>query len=285
MGNVVGEGPAWHPEQQVLYWIDIRAQQLLRLDPATDALTRWDLPEVVGAMALGAGNQIYLALKHRVVSMDLSSGVLTDIAHVELDRPTNRLNDGKTSPSGKWFLFGSMDDRVNKESTGALYCLSTKGDVVRLYDGLVVCNGIAWSADGATLYFSDSFHGVLMRADWSEEKGSMGEPKLHAVLDDANGRPDGGNVDVDGNYWSAGVSAGCINVLSPDGKVIDKVPLPSRAPTMATFGGGDLKTLYITSLVRPQWTEIGPCDGSLLEIHTNTTGRANALFSCAGGLG
>jgi sugar lactone lactonase YvrE len=46
VSNRVGESPSWHPGQGVLYWIDVRAQELLRLNPQTDEITRWTLPDV-----------------------------------------------------------------------------------------------------------------------------------------------------------------------------------------------------------------------------------------------
>jgi sugar lactone lactonase YvrE len=276
--NRVGEGPSWHPEQQVLFWIDVRGKQLMRLEPDTHLVTRWNLPEVVGAMALGREQTVYLAFPHRVVIFDVGTGALTELAQVELDRPANRLNDGKTSPSGRWFVFGSMDDSTAKDATGALYRLSSTGDVVLLHDGLVVCNGIAWSADGTVLYFSDSYRGLLMCAPWCEKSGEMGTARRLATLNEAAGRPDGAGVDLKGNYWSAGVSAGCINILDPGGSLIRKIGMPCRAPTMIAFGGADAKTVYVTSLVRPDWKEADTFDGALFVLQMDEAGIVPPFF-------
>jgi sugar lactone lactonase YvrE len=278
VGNKVGEGPSWHPEQQVLYWIDIRGQQLLRLNPATSAVTRWDLPEVVGALALCGGNKVCLALTNRLVMMDVESGRMEDFAIAERERPMNRLNDGKVSPTGRWFVFGAMDDRPKKEATGALYRASGDGQVIRLFDGLVVSNGAAWSPDGTTIYFSDSSRGLLFTAPWNEATGQMGAPQLLLGLDDAAGRPDGAGVDIAGNYWSAGVSAGCINVINPKGEIGQKIPLPCRAPTMVAFGGANNQTAYVTSLVRPQWQDDPQFDGMLFEMNVGATGVVVPFF-------
>jgi len=278
VGNRVGEAPAWHPVQRCLYWIDARGQQLLRLRPATGELTRWMLPEVVGALALCDDDRAILAFPQQLVSIDLQSNVLQDIASVERERPTNRLNDGKVSPSGRWWVFGSMDERPDKAATGALYCIGADAAVRRLHDGLVIANGIAWSLDGATLYFSDSFAGQLYAAPWDEDAGTMGTPRLHARLDEAAGRPDGAAIDVAGNYWSAGVSAGCINVLDPRGTIVRKIAVPCQAPTMPAFAGTDAMKIFVTSLIRPHWTRVGPWDGALLEIETDITGIIPPLF-------
>ena len=43
------------------------------------------------------------------------------------------------------------------------------------------------------------------------------------------GRPDGGAFDIEGRYWSAGVSAGCLNEISPDGLLLKSTPLHCQA--------------------------------------------------------
>ncbi|RYF75333.1 MAG: hypothetical protein EOO29_24050 [Comamonadaceae bacterium] len=88
-------------------------------------------------------------------------------------------------------------------------------------------------------------------AAWNEAEGTMGEPCLFAELGDAEGHPDGAQVDAAGRYWSAGVSAGAINILAPSGERQRRIALPCRAPTMCAFG--DAHDLWVTSLVRPGW--------------------------------
>ena len=277
----MGEAPCWHPIQQCLYWIDVRAQQLLRLYPNGNTVDRWQLPEVVGALALCHGSEVCLALTRRLVKFDVITGDIRDFAVIEREPATNRLNDGKVSPSGRWFVFGSMDDRPQKSATGALYCVSSNGDVRRIYSGLTVCNGIAWNATATQIYFSDSAKGVLFRARWDDARGEMGDAAVFATLDEAAGRPDGGAVDLNDQYWSAGVSAGCVNVLNASGQIVEKIALPCQAPTMCAFGGQRGDVLYVTSLIRPQWQAAGVHDGALLAISLATRGPASSLFGTA----
>jgi sugar lactone lactonase YvrE len=281
VGNRVGEAPCWHPIQQCLYWIDVRGQQLLRLHPYDNAVDRWDLPEVVGALALCHGTEVCLALTRRLVKLDVITGEIRNFAVVDGEPTGNRLNDGKVSPSGRWFVFGSMDDRVQKSATGTLYCVSSNGEVRRIHSGLTVCNGIAWNAGATQIYFSDSANGLLFRAPWDEACGEMGHLAVFATLDEAAGRPDGGTVDFNNQYWSAGVSAGCINVLNTSGQIAEKIALPCRAPTMCAFGGQRGDVLYVTSLIRPQWQVAGVHDGALLAISLASRGPASSLFRAA----
>lgn len=271
VGCKVGESPVWHRGEAALYWIDVRAPQLLRLDPQTGELSRWQLPEVVGALALRGDSCAWLALRHRLVQIDLLTGRLHEIAVIE-HVVGNRLNDGKVSPSGRWFVFGSMDDRADKQATGALYRASSDGVVEQIHDGLVVANGIAWNNDATAIYFSDSARGQLYVAPWDEDSGVMGTPRILALLDEQAGRPDGGLMDSQGIYWSAGVSAGVLNRIDPAGDVIERIRMPCLAPTMCAFGGPDAESIFVTSLVRPQWKSPGAMEGALFQFRSPVPG-------------
>lgn len=272
VGNQVGESPVWHQSENALFWIDVRAPQLLRLCTKTDLLTRWVLPDVVGALALAGPETVWLALRHSLVQMNLQSGLIRELAAVETDTPDNRLNDGKVSPTGRWFVFGSMDDRPQKQAKGSLYRTSGDGRVDKLFDGLVVANGIAWNRNATAIYFSDSYRGLLMRATWDETAGSMGHPVVITRLDDQQGRPDGACIDFNNTYWSAGVSAGVLNQIDENGKITRRIELPCRAPTMCTFGESNAETMFVTSLVRPNWNKPGPFDGALLSFRSPAPG-------------
>lgn len=277
--NRVGESPCWDARRQSLYWVDVRAPAVFRLEPATGTLVRWDLPEPVGALGLAGDDRLVLALRHQLAVLDVQRAVLSPWVDVESHGSGNRLNDGKVSPSGRWFVFGSMDDRpTDKQPTGGLYCAGTDGSLRRLHAGLTVANGIAWSLDGETLYFSDSARGSIWRAAWNEIAGTMASPELHCQLTERTGRPDGAAVDRSGDYWSAGVSAGRLNRIDPRGAVIDILELPCRAPTMASFGGSDGRTVYVTSLVRQTGATPQPWDGGVFAFQAPCGGEPAPVF-------
>ena len=60
--------------------------------------------------------------------------------------------------------------------------------------------------------------------------------------------PDGAEVDSsDGFYWSAINGQGRLLRFDPDGRIEREVRVPFTYPTMVTFGGPDLRTLFVTS--------------------------------------
>jgi sugar lactone lactonase YvrE len=89
---------------------------------------------------------------------------------------------------------------------------------------------------------------VLDCADFDPATGATGPWRHVRDFDEATGRPDGAACDAAGHYWSAGVSAGRINVIAPDGTILRHFDFPVPAPTMPCFAGPELATLFVTSL-------------------------------------
>ena len=63
----------------------------------------------------------------------------------------------------------------------------------------------------------------------------------------APGIPDGSAIDVEGYLWNARWDGGCVVRISPAGDLDRVIKIPARRPTSCAFGGGDMKTLFITS--------------------------------------
>ncbi len=264
VGNRVGECPVWGGGQ--LSWIDVRAPAFHVLDPQTRMMSTWNLAKPVGAHCRRVDGRVVLALSDELAILDLASGAMSQLARPEPDRPGNRLNEGRVSPCGNWFLFGSMDDTGARQPTGRIHALHASGRCHVVHDGLYIANGFAWAPDGHTFYFSDSLAGIVYRARWQPTSGTVEdiEPWVHAG--EETGRPDGAFVDDLGNYWSAGVSAGRINVYAPEGERLAVVALPCQAPSMPCPGPD--ASVFVTSLVRPQWQahDIRPEDGQLFQL-------------------
>jgi sugar lactone lactonase YvrE len=243
----LGESPVWDAEHNRLLFCDINGQEILSVDPNGGDLKRWSFPQKVGSFGLCESGRLIVGLAKGVYIFDPESEELTLFAEPEPEPATNRLNDGKVGPDGAFWV-GSMDDRVQKEALGALYRVSPNGSVEKKLDGLLVSNGVAWSGDGRTLFQSDSRGPWIAAHDFDPGTGNLSNGRRIATLTEAEGRPDGGACDAEGCYWSAGVSAQCLNRFDPTGRLIEIIPMPIPACTMPCFAGDDLKTLYVTSL-------------------------------------
>jgi sugar lactone lactonase YvrE len=287
---MLGESPVWSAEEQALYWVDILAPSLNRLEPATGAERRWPMPSSIGSLALTDTGAILVALSDGLYLFDPARASLRFLIDPEAEKAGgpiagNRYNDGKVSPDGRFFV-GTMDEASLSRPTGGLYRLDPDGSSHAVLDGLIVSNGLAWSADGRTMFHSDSKAKRLWRYDYDPATGAMTAPVLIAEPDEATGRPDGGATDLDGGYWSAGISAGVLNRWLPDGRLARSIPLPCAAPTMPCFGGADMRTIFITSTrhhLAPERLAAYPLTGGIFALQAEVPGvpvgrfRASAL--------
>jgi sugar lactone lactonase YvrE len=243
----LGECPVWSAEEQALYWVDILAPALHRLDPATGGLRTWPMPQPIGSFGLREGGGAVVALRDGFHLLDFASQRLTYVAGPEAVAPGTRFNDGKVSPDGR-FWAGTMDEATLSRPVSALYRLDADGTCRRMVDGLIVSNGLGWTMDGRTMFHSDSKGQVIWAWDHDPATGAIANRREVARPGEELGRPDGAAVDVEGRYWSAGISAGVLNRWTPDGRLDRRIELPCAAPTMPCFGGPDMRTIFVTSL-------------------------------------
>jgi sugar lactone lactonase YvrE len=174
-----------------------------------------------------------------------------------------------------------MDEASLSRPSAALYRLDPDGSYRRMIDGLIVSNGLAWTADGRTMFHSDSKGQVIWAWDYDPATGAIANRREIARPSEEIGRPDGAAADVEGYYWSAGISAGVLNRWAPDGRLDRQIPLPCAAPTMPCFGGPDMKTIFVTSL-RHHLSEdkiaAKPLSGGIFAVEVDVPGVPVAKF-------
>ncbi len=149
-------------------------------------------------------------------------------------------------------------------------------------EGIVVSNGLAFSPDGRTMFHADSRGPWIDRWDFEPSSGAIGNRQRIATLDEATGRPDGGATDVEGCYWSAGISAQVLNRFDRDGNLLARYPVPAAAPTMPCFGGADMRDLFVTNLTGGRPAELlarYPHSGLTLKGRAPVAGAPVSLFA------
>jgi sugar lactone lactonase YvrE len=274
----VAESPVWDAANRRLLFADINGKQINALSVDTGARDSWSFPEVVGSFGLCRSGRLVVAQRHHVVLFDPASQKTQHLT-APVDEPaTNRLNDGKVGPDGAFWV-GSMDENSPRQKIGALYRVTADGAITRQEGGIAVSNGLAWSADGRTMYHSDSTAGIIQAWDFDPATGSRTNHRVLKTLTNDDGRPDGAATDMDGNYWSCGPSAGVINCFSPTGELLRKWPFPVPGPTMPCFAD---EFLYATSLREGKSAEIlaaNPTLGGLFRAPAPAVGAPVAVFA------
>jgi sugar lactone lactonase YvrE len=240
----LGEGPVWVAREAALWFVDIKSRKVHRFDPATGDHRSYDAPGQVG-WVLPADDGAFLAgLQQGIARFDPLDGRFDLIATPEAGTPGNRLNDATVDPAGR-IWFGSMDDGEEADS-GRLYCF----DRCRVQDtGLqpvCITNGPAVSPDGKTLYHTDTLGRVIHKVPVNDD-GTLGTPSVFAVIDAADGWPDGSVCDSEGHVWIGLWGGWRARRYAPDGRIVAEVRLPAANITKIAFGGADLRTAYATS--------------------------------------
>jgi sugar lactone lactonase YvrE len=271
----IGESPVWDDRRGVVWFVDILAPAVLSLDPKTLRVLSFPMPAHVGSVSLAFDGKLVVALRSGVHLFEPNSGELTFVVHPEPDRTMNRLNDGKVGPDG-CFWIGSMHDSTPRAPSGALYRVMPTGECRRVLDEIKVSNGLAWSPDQTTMYHADTRENCVKVFDFDPASGALGKSRALITLSEEQGLPDGAAVDDLGCYWSAGVSSGKLNRISPDGMLVESIELPVAAPTMPCFGGADGRTVFVTSLASERGGETQ--DGTLLAFRSESSGRPLPRF-------
>jgi sugar lactone lactonase YvrE len=257
----LGEGPHWDTSTQSLYWVDIPARLVHRMD-ASGAHKSWDVGLPVGAVVPRASGGVVVAAGSGFFALDLDSGEVAEIAAAP-GLPHTRMNDGACDRAGRFYA-GSMDND-EEPGRGAFYRLDTDGTVTELFDGVGISNGVGWSPDDQLMYYIDSLAYRVDVMDYDVATGAIGERRPFARLGSGDLVPDGLAVDAEGGVWAAVWGGSVIQRYGPDGRLSGVVRLPAAYVTSCAFGGADLDQLFIT-------TASGP-------------GRsAGALFTCPAGV-
>ncbi|UOM35225.1 SMP-30/gluconolactonase/LRE family protein [Acuticoccus sp. I52.16.1] len=248
-GAAIGEGAFWDPASGLLFWCDIDKGIVHRYDPRSGPKDPIAVGERVGCLAPRRDGDLVIATQSGLYDLDLATGGKTMFAEPEAHLPDNRFNDGATDRQGRWWA-GTMSIAQPPTPVGTFYRIDADRRVTPMIDGIYTTNGLAFSPDGRTMYFSDS--NPLVRTIWAADYDiDDGVPTARRVFFDTRsvaGRPDGATVDAAGCYWMAGVGGWQILRITPAGKVDMIVDMPVERPSKPEFGGPGLTDLYVTSI-------------------------------------
>ncbi|WP_264392473.1 SMP-30/gluconolactonase/LRE family protein [Porphyrobacter sp. ULC335] len=246
--SLLGEGVLWDAQRGIVWFVDIKRHRLWHFDPATGSNAFTEAPEQIGWAIPTEEGPLLCGLKDGLYTFDPESSTFTKLCAVPGEPASNRLNDACTDPWGRvWF--GSMDDSEGSAS-GRFYVFD-RGEIRPAGpSGIAITNGPAVSASGDRIYFTDTSKQKIFVADLSA--AGAGEARLFAdtaALFPA-AYPDGPVVDAEDHVWTGMYLGSCVARFSPDGALVATVPIPARDITKMAFGGGDLKTAYVTSAIK-----------------------------------
>jgi sugar lactone lactonase YvrE len=277
---LLGEGPVWDADAETICWVDILRGHIHQFSTTHQQLHTLDVREMVGAVALCTNGNFMAALKSGLAFIDRHTGDTRLLHHPEMHLPGNRFNDGKCDPAGRFWI-GSMD-LSEQAAAGSLYMIDKDLSCSVKIKGVSISNGMAWSPDHGTFYYIDTPTSGVVAYDYERASGRIANKRPIITIPKDEGFPDGMAIDRDGMLWIAHWDGWEVSRWDPQsGKKLLSIRLPAARITSCTFGGSDLRDLYVTSasvgLTDKQLAE-QPLAGSLFVIQ-NCGSQGSGTYS------
>ncbi|MCA9067861.1 MAG: SMP-30/gluconolactonase/LRE family protein [Planctomycetaceae bacterium] len=269
--SVFTEGPAVD-RNGLVYFTNVPVEKILRWDPEAKKLSvfRENSNSANGLLFDPDGN--LLACEGgagRVTRTDMQTGEITVLAKEYNEFPLAAPNDLTLDEKGRIYFSSRPGGKdPTKGNVNAVYRIDPKPDAEGNYPltqllhwpDVHMPNGIVTSPDCRTLYLieahPDADHNRNILAFDLDENGNLSNRRT--LIDFYPGRSgDGMCIDQEGNlYVAAGLhktrktsetldTKPGIHVISPEGKLLAYAETPVDTVTNCTFGGPDLKTLYV----------------------------------------
>jgi len=243
------EGPAVDADGAV-YFSDIPNRRIHRIDTSGKvAIFREDSNSANGLMVNPKGEVVACEMDGAVVVLSQSGESRRVITDRYEGKRYNAPNDLVLDRAGGVYFTDPQFRAPMPLPQGktCVYYVDASGKVTRLIENLPNPNGVLLSPDEKTLYVLPSGQKQMMAYPVGSP-GKLGAGKVFCELEQAkagaNGGGDGGTVDSKGNVYIT--SATGLQVFDPSSKKLGTIPFPEQ-PSNATFGGKDMKTLYVTA--------------------------------------
>jgi D-xylono/L-arabinono-1,4-lactonase len=237
----LGENPLWRPEDGSLYWTDITGGMVHRFHLATKEHRVIYSGEIVGGFTFQENGDLLL---FRVTDLALlREDGRVEVARTFADDGVERFNDVIADPEGRVFA-GTIG---TTSTSGGLYRVDHDGSITLLFRGTGCSNGMGFSPDLKTFYWTCSTRQRIYAFDYDRATGRLAGERVLYQAGAEEGIPDGMTVDSNGHLWSARWDGFAVVHHAPDGSVVEKFPFPVAKISSLCFGGTNLDQFFVTT--------------------------------------
>src|SRR5579884_1943746 len=260
-----GENPFYIPEENSIYWTDIPNGKMFRYELATGAHRQIYSGPPVGGFTLQEDGKLLLFRVNDIATLDHGGNVQSILQFSAPDM--DRFNDVIADPEGRVFActMSKIDGRAG------VFRVERDGKITPLFLGTRTANGMGFSPDLRTFYWTDTTHLKIFRFDYDRARGEISNRSLFYDAANDGGKPDGMAVDEHGDVWSARWDGGGIVQIDARGKFVQKISLPVKKTSACRFGGEEMRSLFITTAGGEP--DSGTLDGALFKIEPGVRGK------------
>ena len=232
------EGPAVD-QSGTIYAVNFNHQGAIgKVTPQGEASIFIELPNgsIGNGIRFDSHGNMFIAdyTNHNILKVEMTAKNISVFAH----EPTmTQPNDIAIDSQNRIYA----SDPNFKAGKGRIWRIDTDGKVTLLDSLQGATNGIEVSTDEKTLYVN------AVPKVWAYDLLPNGDvTNKHLLIEFPDFGMDGMRCDIHGNLYIARIGKGTIVIVSPEGKVLQEVPLIGKNPTNVAFGGKDGKTMYVT---------------------------------------
>jgi sugar lactone lactonase YvrE len=234
----------WDDRDGSLWWTDIEGGAVYRLNLKTRIQSAVYVGAPVGAI-LPQEDNTWLLFRDKdvaVLDFDRHAPLLPLLENVRFDG--DRFNEAIADTTGRVFA-GTI--RHGRPNGAGIYRLDVMGTLSKALGGTGYSSGMAWSANGETLYWTCGTTRTICRCRYDVRRGALTNRQVfHECMPD-EGMPAGLAIDVEGTLWSARREAGVILKIGENRRLMGQVTLPAKHVTSLAFGGEDHRTVFVSA--------------------------------------
>ncbi len=243
---IVGEGPVWDGDNNIVYWTDIQGGRFFKFDPSTNENDQIHNGVNVGGLRVNKNGGLMLGTWEGVMLWEsdekfkwIKEGTLPDKRNTEV-----KINDATSGPDGSFYCGTDASDYEND----VLFRVNPDETIDIIDEGVKLCNGMGFSPDETIFYSTDTIQKIIYKWDYNKSTREISNKRVF-VKNDApdQGLTDGMTIDSEGYVWSAIWWGSKVMRFDPDGKLEREIHFPASQTSCVMFGGKDLNELYVST--------------------------------------
>ena len=239
--NLCGENPLWDEKKRVFYWTDIEAGEMYAWSESTGQHQRIYQGDKVGGFTLEADGALAIFRINDIARLGDDLRVTRSIPFA--DDGSERFNDVTADPRGRVYA-GTIG---RNPTSGGVFLYEPDGRSRLLYRGTGVSNGMGFSPDQRTFYWTCSTRGQIFAFDYNVETGDVTRQRLIHQGGTSDNIPDGLAMDAAGGFWSARWGGSKLVHHQADGTIDGEIAIPAPQTTSCCFVGEKFDQLFVTS--------------------------------------